>query len=107
LDLLTKDQDTAPTAVEAPAAPAVEPTPHTPPCATCGAAMEPGQEWCLECGAARPDRLNAWPGWAGGAAVLAVTGVLAAGAVAAAWAGLSADSKKVAASTTQAALPAH
>jgi hypothetical protein len=69
--------------------------------------MEPGQEWCLECGAARPDRLNAWPGWAGGAAVLAVTGVLAAGAVAAAWAGLSADSKKVAASTTQAALPAQ
>jgi hypothetical protein len=107
LSLLTRDHDTAPTAVEPLPGPPVEPPVQTPPCATCGAAMEPGQDWCLECGAARPDRVAAWPGWAGGAAVLAVTGVLAAGAVAAAGAGLSADSKKVAASTTQAALPAQ
>jgi hypothetical protein len=68
--------------------------------------MQPGQEWCLECGTARPDRLSAArPSWRGGAAVLVVTGVLAVGAAAAAWAGLSADAKRVAADTTQAALP--
>jgi hypothetical protein len=99
---------------EAPAA-EVQTPPETPPttpeptvaCATCGAAMQPGQEWCLECGTARADRLSATrPSWRGGAAVLVVTGVLVAGAAAAAWAGLSADSKRVAASETQAALPA-
>jgi hypothetical protein len=70
--------------------------------------MAGGQEWCLECGTARPDRLAAArPSWRGGAAVLAVTGVLAVGAAAAAWAGLSADAKRVAADNTQAALPAQ
>jgi hypothetical protein len=68
--------------------------------------MDAGQDWCLECGEARTDRLAGAPSWRSGAAVLGVTGVLVAGAVAAAWAGLSADARRVAAPDAQASLPA-
>jgi hypothetical protein len=67
--------------------------------------MAAGQDWCLECGEARPDRLAGAPTWRSGATVLVVTGVLVAGAAAAAWAGLSADAKRVAAPNPQASLP--
>src|SRR3954451_9823913 len=100
-----------PEAVEAPAqppvedaAPAVEPAPERL-CSECSAPLQPDQDWCLECGTAQPDRPGARPGWRTAAAVLATTGVLASGAVAAAYAGLSADAKKAAAPNAQAALP--
>lgn len=106
METLTREHEAAPAEVKTPPETPSETPAPTVACATCGAAMQPAQEWCLECGTARPDRLTAVrPSWRGGAAVLAVTGVLAVGAVAAAWAGLSADAKRVAADTTQAALP--
>lgn len=98
-------------AVEAPeqppaqdAAPAPEPAPERP-CAECGAPLQPDQDWCLECGTAQPDRPGMRPGWRTAAAVLATTGVLASGAVAAAYAGLSNDANRSAAPNAQAALP--
>src|SRR3954469_16262907 len=100
-----------PEVVEAPAQPPAADAAQTPdpaperPCAECGAPLEPDQDWCLECGTAQPDRPGARPGWRTAAAVLATTGVLASGAVAAAYAGLSADAKKSAAPNAQAALP--
>jgi hypothetical protein len=106
VETLTREIEAAPAEGQTPPeTPAETPAP-TVWCATCGATMQAGQEWCLECGTARPDRLSATrPSWRGGATVLAVTGVLVAGAAAAAWAGLSADAKRVAADTAQAALP--
>jgi hypothetical protein len=60
------------------------------PCANCGAQMEPGQDWCLQCGAGAPGSL---PGrdrhWRSGAGALAAAAVLALGAGAAAYAALS------------------
>ncbi|HWH66167.1 MAG TPA: hypothetical protein VNS99_08705, partial [Gaiellales bacterium] len=32
-------------------------------CRTCGAPMEPGQDWCLNCGTAATGRLGERPGW--------------------------------------------
>src|SRR3954462_6527739 len=109
-----------PEVVEAPAQPPAADAAQTPdpaperPCAECGAPLQPDQDWCLECGTAQPDRPGARPGWRTAAAVLATTGVraarpatgvLAPGAVAAAYAGLSPDAKKSAAPNAQAALP--
>jgi len=78
------------------------------PCPTCGAALAPGQDWCLECGEASTDGLGTTPGWRTAVTVLTVTLVLAAGAVAAAYAALKADSRKAAATPAAvAALPAQ
>ncbi len=105
METLTREQETAQAGVETPPEHVQEAPEPTTPCATCGAPMQRGQEWCLECGTARADRLAARPSWRSGGAVLAVTGVLVAGAVAAAWAGLSADSKRVASEGAQASVP--
>ena len=111
MSTITRDNE----AVEAQqnGAPPAEPTvPEAPPpvaartCADCGAEMAPEQDWCLECGAAQPERSGLRPPWRTGVAVLATTGVLAAGAVAAAYAGLSQDAKRAAAPNAQASLPA-
>jgi hypothetical protein len=59
-------------------------------CTSCGAAMEPGQDWCLQCGAAA-GRLGERPGWRSAMTVLGLTLVLVAGAVAASFAALSDD----------------
>jgi type IV secretory pathway VirB10-like protein len=66
-------------------------------CPTCSAALADGQDWCLECGSAQPGRLGGRPGWRSALAVLALTGVLAAGAVAAAYAAMSSDARREAA----------
>lgn len=58
-------------------------------CANCGAPMQEGQDWCVRCGAARPGLLRRRPGWLTGAAVLAATVLLVAGASVAAYAALS------------------
>jgi hypothetical protein len=45
-------------------------------CAGCGAGLEPDQEWCVECGAARTV-LHRSPGWRASLAVVAlVVGVV-------------------------------
>jgi hypothetical protein len=62
-------------------------------CRACGAAMEPEQDWCLNCGTAAPGRLGDRPGWRAASTVMALTAVLVLGAVAASYAALH-DSKK-------------
>ncbi len=61
-------------------------------CAKCGAALAPGQDWCLQCGAGGPDSVgsHAWRPWA---LVLGATAALILGAAAAAYAALSKEPK--------------
>jgi hypothetical protein len=70
-------------------------------CPTCGAALADDQDWCLECGEASSARRGALPGWRTAAATIAITLVMASGAVAAAYAALKSDS-----SSSSAAPPA-
>jgi len=61
-----------------------------PTCAKCGAPMEPGQDWCLQCGAGAPGILDAGgPSWRSAAVILTATAVLVLGAAAAAYAALN------------------
>ena len=68
--------------------------PQTRQCDACGAAMERGQDWCLECGTAAPGRLGAKPGMRAAATVVSLTLALVGGAVAASYAALSTDSQQ-------------
>lgn len=89
METLLRDPEAAePTPEDA--APDAAPPPVERPCATCGAALAEDQEWCLECGAAAvpPEQRSGLPGWRTAAAVIAVTLVMASGAVAAAYAAL-------------------
>jgi hypothetical protein len=72
-----------------PSAPGSVPEPaHT--CANCGATLQDGQDWCLQCGAAVPGSLDGGgPGWRSATTVLAVTATLVLGAAAAAYAALT------------------
>ena len=56
--------------------------------------MQEGQDWCLQCGAGAPGSLGSGPGWRTGAAILAVTGLLVAGASVAAYAALTKSKPK-------------
>jgi hypothetical protein len=63
-------------------------------CSNCGAPLADGQEWCLECGTPVTEAARVrggLPGWRTAAAVIAVTLVMASGAVAAAYAALRSD----------------
>jgi hypothetical protein len=52
--------------------------------------MQEGQDWCLQCGAARPKSIGAGgPGWRTGAAILGATALLVCGASVAAYAALN------------------
>lgn len=62
-------------------------------CDRCGAAMDLEQDWCLECGTAAPGRLGSKPGGRAMLTVVAITLLLAVGAVAASYAALSEDAK--------------
>jgi hypothetical protein len=55
--------------------------------------MQEAQDWCMQCGAARPGLLSRRPGWLTAAGVLAVTVLLVAGASVAAYAALSKHTK--------------
>jgi hypothetical protein len=64
-------------------------------CAHCGAALDDGQDWCLQCGAAAPGSLEGGgTGWRSATTVLAVTTVLVLGAAAAAYAALTQPSPR-------------
>src|SRR5579862_6414566 len=78
------EQDAAGSAQADNAAPAVEGRT----CSKCGSPLAPGQDWCLECGAAAPGALGP-PMWRSTGAVFAVLGVLAIGTAAAAVAALN------------------
>lgn len=62
-------------------------------CVKCLAPMREGQDWCLLCGAGRPDSL-ATPGWRSAAAILGAVVVLVLGAAAAGYAALSKGTPK-------------
>lgn len=61
------------------------------PCRSCGAALAPEQDWCLECGTARPGRLGRAPGWKPVAAVAGLTLAMVGGGGVAAYAGLESE----------------
>jgi hypothetical protein len=63
-------------------------------CPSCGAGMDAGQDWCLECGTAAPGRLGARPGWRAALTVTSATVVLVLGAVVAAYAAMSTDATR-------------
>lgn len=63
-------------------------------CHACGAGMDAGQDWCLECGTAAPGRLGARPGWRAALTVVALTLVLVGGAVVASYAAMTTDAQR-------------
>jgi hypothetical protein len=71
-----------------PEEPAVDPAART--CKSCGATMEPGQDWCLACGTAA-GRIASRPGARSAMTVFGLTALLLAGAVGASFAALSED----------------
>lgn len=75
-------------------------------CPKCGAPVEPGQDWCLNCGEAQASRRMALPGKRAIGTVLALTGVLVVGAVAAAYAALDHESPATTGTTQVAQVPA-
>jgi hypothetical protein len=66
-------------------------------CEACGAQMQRGQDWCLECGTAAPGRLGARPGWRAAFTVVGLTLLLVCGAVIASYAALTSDAQRTAA----------
>ncbi len=59
-------------------------------CANCGAQLDDGQDWCLQCGASVPGSLDGGgPSWRSATIVLAATTALVLGAAAAAYAALT------------------
>jgi hypothetical protein len=78
-----------------------------PTCANCGAAMTPGQDWCLQCGAGAPGSLDGGgPSWRSAAVILTATAVLVLGAAAAAFAALDKEGTPKAHPTIVAVAPA-
>lgn len=86
-------------AVETPEAPVQETTePRT--CPRCGAPLQPGQDWCLECGEAVSTRIARAPSWKLPAAIVATVLVLGAAVLALAFLELSDDADQAAAEPT-------
>ncbi len=105
------DPPAAPTgqqpSVDPPSSPApAEQTAPASSCAKCGAPLDDGQDWCLQCGAGAPDSLRTrTPTWRSAAVILTTLALLVAGAVGAAYAALSKGKPKPAV-TTVAQVPA-
>lgn len=95
--LLLKDREAPSEAAAPPPAGAVLATVPDFACETCGAAMQRGQDWCLECGTAAPGRLGARPGWRAAFTVVGLTTLLLCCAVVAAYAALTSDAERTAA----------
>jgi hypothetical protein len=70
-------------------------------CAKCGAPLDVGQDWCLQCGTGAPDSLSSrTPTWRSAAVILTTLAILVAGAGTAAYAALSKNSPKAKPVTT-------
>lgn len=65
-------------------------------CETCGAAMQRGQDWCLECGTAAPGRLGQKPGWRAAFTVVGLSTLLLCAALIATYAALTTDAERTA-----------
>jgi hypothetical protein len=98
--LLLRDREAAPEAATPP--PNGGPPAAIPDfaCETCGAAMQGGQDWCLECGTAARGRLGARPGWRAAFTVVGLTLLLVCGAVLASYAALTSDAERTASAPT-------
>jgi hypothetical protein len=94
--LLVKDRETSPPPADQPPDGTISTTAPDYACEVCGAAMERGQDWCLECGTAAPGRLGARPGWRAAFTVVGLTTLLLACAVVAAYAALTGDAERTA-----------
>jgi hypothetical protein len=70
-------------------------------CGACGAGMQRGQDWCLECGTAAPGRLGGKAGWRAAFTIVALTLLLVSGAGIAGYAALTSDAERTAAAPTQ------
>ncbi len=89
------ERDESATGGESPGSRSPSPAPGARTCANCGAELQDGQGWCLQCGAAGPGSLDSGgPGWRSATTVLAVTGALVLGAAAAGYAALSKSSPR-------------
>ncbi len=95
--LLLRDREASPGAASPPPDGAALPTAPDFACATCGAAMERGQDWCLECGTAAPGRLGTKPGWRAAFTVVGLTTLLLCCALIATYAALTSDAERTAA----------
>jgi hypothetical protein len=74
-------------------------------CGKCGAPLQDGQDWCLQCGTGAPDSLSSrTPTWRSAAVILTTLAILVAGAGTAAYAALSKNSPKLKPVTTAVAL---
>jgi len=89
VDTLVRDQQAAEPRFDHPPAEPEQPLARA--CDQCGAAMAPGQDWCLECGSAAPGRLGRRPGMRTAATVVGLTLALVAGAVTAGYAAINGD----------------
>jgi hypothetical protein len=69
-------------------------------CEACGAGMQPGQDWCLECGTAARGRLGARAGWRAAFTVVGLTLLLVFGAGIAGYAALTSDAERTASAPT-------
>ena len=94
--LLLKDRDATPEGAPPPPDGAALGTVPDFACETCGAGMERGQDWCLECGTAAPGRLGTKPGWRAAATVVGLTTLLLCCALIAGYAALTSDAERTA-----------
>jgi hypothetical protein len=78
-------------------------------CANCGSPLNPGQDWCLQCGAGTPESLTTRnPSWRSAATIVGLAAILAIGAATAAYAALSkgtAKARPVVTTVAQATVP--
>jgi hypothetical protein len=98
--LLLRDREASP---EAATPPPNGGPPATSPdfaCEVCGAGMQRGQDWCLECGTAARGRLGVRPGWRAAFTVVGLTLLLVCGAVLASYAALTSDAERTASAPT-------
>ena len=70
-------------------------------CEACGAGMQRGQDWCLECGTAARGRLGAKAGWRAAFTIVSLVLLLVFGAGIAGYAALTTDAERTAAAPTQ------
>lgn len=92
--LLLKDREISPQTDGQPPEGAASATAPDFACEVCGAGMERGQDWCLDCGTAAPGRLGGRPGWRAAFTVVGLTTMLLLCAVVAAYAALTGDAER-------------